>query len=81
MSQPTHAKDYWSGMGGHLWWASKGEGSTCARPGCGLNYREWSGDRCGQAPDCENVNDEGVRCMRELGHDDEHRAQRWWEWS
>lgn len=69
---------YWTGNGGHLWKASRGMGSDCARPGCGLYYAHWSGDRCHAAPDCDAATFGTVPCDREQGHDGLHHAELEW---
>lgn len=71
------AEGYWTGCGGHLWKAGRGPESVCARPGCGLFYAQWSGDRCHAAPSCEAVSGD-VRCGREQSHSGRHRADVEW---
>lgn len=71
------ADGYWTDKGGHLWKADRGNASACARPGCGLHYARWSGDRCPAAPDCE-ATFSGIQCGLEAGHDGRHVATLEW---
>jgi hypothetical protein len=74
------ADGFYPEVGGHLWRDNRGPDSHCARPGCGLVYARWSGDRCYAAPDCTAARG-SVQCDGEEGHEGDHFATRAWQWS